>query len=364
MINPILAKLSSERVLSPSEFDYLHSLLINDPIQMKTWEINEEESVEILTERLKIFQKIYGAFERKRKELDIGVDLLEELWNIYIPLSEWIVKKEDSKRTTDSEGFIVGLAGAPGTGKTTLLEFVKVIIEVNFDRKVAGFSLDDIYKTKSERIEISRKIHPLFKERGVPGTHDLKLGIDTLNALKQADDQTETWIPVFSKALDARLPKKEWIRHQGKADIVILEGWCVGATPQEEKEIEEPVNIREATEDPSGIWRRYANHQLKESYLSLFNLLDILVMIKAPSVEHALELRWAQETKRAQKIQAMKAQGMDTLGMRALTREEFDWFLMLYHRIVESMLQEMPKRADLVLEIDENREFLNITSRR
>ena len=43
------------------------------------------------------------------------------------------------------------------------------------DLNICVFSIDDFYKTKIDRLRMSKKKHPLFITRGVPGTHDLKL---------------------------------------------------------------------------------------------------------------------------------------------------------------------------------------------
>ena len=66
---------------------------------------------------------------------------------------------------------------------------------------------------------------------------------------------------------------------------IVLDGWCLGALPEEDSALDRPMNSLEATEDPDGIWRRYVNDCLKETYHSLFGQLDCLVMLKAPSME-------------------------------------------------------------------------------
>ena len=42
-------------------------------------------------------------------------------------------------------------------------------------------------------------------------------------------------IPKFDKSLDDRRPKNRWQKIKKKPNIVIFEGWCVGAKPQKKK---------------------------------------------------------------------------------------------------------------------------------
>ena len=47
----------------------------------------------------------------------------------------------------------------------------------------------------------------MCKVRGVPGTHDVDLGLKTIDSLNFATNETITSIPVFSKPLDKHLPE-------------------------------------------------------------------------------------------------------------------------------------------------------------
>ena len=82
-----------------------------------------------------------------------------------IPTSFWIAKKADNKKP-----YFVGLAGGQGTGKTTTSSIIKIILEKYFKLKVFKISIDDFYKTRKERIALSKKVHPMLLTRGVPGT--------------------------------------------------------------------------------------------------------------------------------------------------------------------------------------------------
>ena len=87
-----------------------------------------------------------------------------------IPICFWIVKKAKSKKP-----YFVGLAGGQGTGKTTISSIIKIILIKYFKLKVFKISVDDFYKTRKDRILLSKKVHPMLLIRGVPGTHDINL---------------------------------------------------------------------------------------------------------------------------------------------------------------------------------------------
>ena len=87
-----------------------------------------------------------------------------------IPLCFWISKKANKKRP-----YFVGLAGGQGTGKTTISSLIRIILTKYFKLKVFRISIDDFYKTRKERINLSKRVHPMLLTRGVPGTHDINM---------------------------------------------------------------------------------------------------------------------------------------------------------------------------------------------
>ena len=91
------------------------------------------------------------------------------LKSFLIPMCFWIAKKVNNNKP-----YFVGLAGGQGTGKTTISSITKIILEKYFKLKVFKISIDDFYKTRKERLNLSKKIHPMLMTRGVPGTHDIK----------------------------------------------------------------------------------------------------------------------------------------------------------------------------------------------
>ena len=81
-----------------------------------------------------------------------------------------------------------------------------------------------------------KKVHPLFLTRGVPGTHDVNLIMQTFNNLKKKKFKS-VLIPKFDKSKDDRAKKTKWLKSKQTPHIIIFEGWCVGAKQQKNEEL-------------------------------------------------------------------------------------------------------------------------------
>ncbi|MCW8957029.1 MAG: hypothetical protein OQL09_09105 [Gammaproteobacteria bacterium] len=267
---------------------------------------------------------------------------------LYIPLSAWLTCQQKDAP------LIIGINGSQGSGKSTLTRILVAILELGFNKKVVSFSIDDLYLSRDQRTELARDVHPLFRTRGVPGTHDIELGISILNQLLQRKS-AEIKIPVFDKSIDDRLPESEWNRVHGICDIVIFEGWCVGSIAQGRQALESPINGLEKAEDKDGVWRKYVNQQLEGVYAELFSLIDIMLMLKIPDFEKVYEWRKLQEQK-------LKASLADNPAMtdNTMSESEIERFIMYFERITRHTLDEMPARADVVMELGEDHRVRNV----
>ena len=143
-----------------------------------------------------------------------------------IPICFWINKNKPQNKT-----FIIGLAGGQGTGKTTISSLIRLILTNYFKLKVFKVSIDDFYKTRKERLKLSKSKHPLLLTRGVPGTHDIDMMNKLFHNIKKRKFNSML-IPKFDKSIDDRSNKKFWHKIKKKPDVLILEGWCVGAKPE------------------------------------------------------------------------------------------------------------------------------------
>jgi D-glycerate 3-kinase len=238
---------------------------------------------------------------------------------------------------------MVGINGAQGSGKSTLCTLLAEVLEKEFSLDTAVLSIDDIYLTKRQRQDLAQSVHPLLATRGVPGTHDIPLGLNLFEQLRRASASSRTPIPRFDKALDDRVPEYLWDEFIGRPDLILFEGWCVGAVAQDSALLDEAVNSLEASEDPHCLWRAYVNRCLTLEYPPLFEQLDLLLMLKIPHWEMVMHWRSRQEEQLA-----LKRSGSGVMDKAALQR-----FVMHYERLTRFQLEEMPLRADLVFELNE-----------
>lgn len=236
----------------------------------------------------------------------------------------------------DKQPVLIGINGAQGSGKTTLCRFLEVLL-VEHNLRSVTLSLDDLYLTRAERRVLAANEHPLFATRGVPGTHDVALGEAILDDLLAGRTAA---LPRFDKAADDRADVRRLV--EPPIDVVLLEGWCVGAAPQPAEALREPVNRLEAEEDPVGEWRREVNRRIATDYAGLFARIDLLVMLEVETFEAVRANRKRQEDKLA-----LASPG----GAAIMDDTTLDRFLMHYERLTRWMLEEMPARADVVIEI-------------
>ncbi|HTI66700.1 MAG TPA: kinase [Caulobacteraceae bacterium] len=270
---------------------------------------------------------------------------------IHRPVAERIAQR----RRALGRPIVAGLCGSQGSGKSTMAAFLKVLLE-HKGLKATVLSIDDLYLTLPERERLAVEVHPLLKTRGVPGTHDVGLGHALLDVL--SDGVAEVSMPRFDKAEDTRAPAETWPRVAAPVDVILLEGWCVGAIAQAEAALSHPVNALERDEDAGAVWRRYVNGRLKGDYASLFGRIDILALLKAPSFDAVFNWRSLQEKKLADKV---RLQGLT--GTKVMDAPQIRRFLMFYQRLTEWILEEMPDRADILMPLDEDHRILAVEFR-
>lgn len=308
-------------------------------------------------ERQHAVEALQRAFASTLESLKVDIGLVEMFEAIYVPLAAWIAAHQRRRGAP----LVVGLNGAQGAGKSTLVTLLEITLSEGFGLRVAGFSIDDLYKTRAERERLGADIHPLLRTRGVPGSHDVELGIELLRALKRGEADVAIRIPVFDKSIDDRCPVSVWREWSGGADVVVLEGWCVGARAQSDAALLEPINALEREEDPDGTWRRYVNAQLRGSYAELFALVDVMLMLKVPSMEAVYEWRSLQEKKLAERMRYLSETRESQEPLRIMGDAEIQRFIQHYERLTRAMLDDMPARADVTLHLNDNHKICDIS---
>lgn len=306
-------------------------------------------------ERLNALDALRHSFKDALESLQVDLGLDELFEQVYVPLACSIVE-----RFTPGEPLVVGINGAQGAGKATLYNLLEVILSEGFGLNVVGFSIDDLYLTRAEREGLAHRVHPLMQTRGVPGTHDLQLCLALLNQLKTASDSEITKIPVFDKSTDERCPPEMWHEWVGSVDIIFIEGWCVGAIAEPEARLLDPINQLEAKEDQERVWRRYVNQQLDGDYQRLFDQLDMLIMLKVPSMQSVYDWRAVQEQKLRDRADFIYTDHQPMDPLRIMDESEISRFIAHYERLTRWMLHELPDRADVTLELNLNHKIESI----
>tara|TARA_Y100000741_G_scaffold59345_1_gene41469 strand:- start:889 stop:1806 length:918 start_codon:yes stop_codon:yes gene_type:complete len=291
-------------------------------------------------------KKKYLALIKKQENFgEKFYDKIGQLKDFYLPICDLIYKTYLLKNKT----IVIGLSGAQGTGKTTVSKILKTILNNKFKVNTVCFSIDDFYKTRKDRKVMSKKKHRLFLTRGVPGTHDTILMRQTLKKLLRRKFKP-FYLPKFDKSIDDRMSKKNWKKIVKKPQIVIFEGWCVSAKPQNGIQLLNPVNTLEKKNDKNLIWRKEVNNQLKKNYKSVFRLIDKKIYLKVPNFKHVFKWRLLQEKKLKLKSR----------GKKIMTKDQVKEFIMYYERITRQMLKDFRKNSDVVLKIDSNHKFTDM----
>jgi D-glycerate 3-kinase len=237
---------------------------------------------------------------------------------------------------------VVGIAGPQGSGKTTLVHACAAS-----RRRVAHFSLDDVYLGRAARRALAAKLHPLFATRGPPGTHDVDLFNATLDALRAADPDSRTPIPVFDKVADDPTSRPRWPVFQGRPDLILIDGWCLGAATQDWQELKLPVNALEAGEDPNGAWRGAINDFLFSPYQAMFGRLDAILHLRAPGFGIIQDWRCQQE------------EGLLGRSLTLADRSRIARFIQHFERITRHMMAG-GRRADIEIQLDEQRNVAEV----
>ena len=265
-----------------------------------------------------------------------------------IPISFWIANKSNRKKP-----LIIGLSGGQGTGKTTIASILSLILNKYFKLKVFKVSIDDFYKTRNERKKLSEKKHPLLMTRGVPGTHDINIILDFFKKVK-SNTFKNIRLPKFNKAIDDRCKKKQWYKINSKPDVIIFEGWCVGARAQNNNQLKKPINYLEKMKDQNLVWRKHVNSQLKTNYKRLFNHLNRVIYLRVKNFNQLQSWREKQEKK-------LRLKNKNKKNLKIMSKEDIINFMQTYQRITQNMFKSMTKYASIILNLNSNHQIRSIT---
>ena len=189
----------------------------------------------------------------------------------------------------------------------------------------------------------------MLMTRGVPGTHDVQM---MLNFFKKAKSKNfkKIELPNFNKAIDDRSPKKNWYKIKEKPDVIIFEGWCVGAKAELSKNLKKPINYMEKSNDQKLVWRNYVNQQLKTNYRKLYSQLNCMIYLKAKNFSLLQKWRLKQEHK-------LKLKTKRASIHKIMNKGDVINFMQTYQRITENMFKKMPRYASIILNLNSNHQI-------
>lgn len=239
---------------------------------------------------------------------------------------------------------VYGLAGLPGTGKSTL---ARQMLALAAERGISAvaLSIDDFYLGRRARRTLARQVHPLLARRGPPGTHELALVLATLDALRRGETVAR---PRFDKLADTRLPPSRWPRPARPPRLLVFEGWFLKTPPETATALRAPINALEREQDADGRWRRYCNAALAD-HAPLWRRFDWLTWLQPPDFETVRTWRWQQE----QRMQAARP------TRPAMSRAQVGEFLQGFERVGRQALRTLPALADRSIALDARRRPLS-----
>jgi D-glycerate 3-kinase len=239
---------------------------------------------------------------------------------------------------------VYAISGLQGTGKSTLSAQMAELAKAR-GLNVVALSIDDFYLGHAQREALGRRVHPLCATRGPPGTHEVALACDVLDALR---DRHPAALPRFDKIADDRLARDAWPIARD-TDLTILEGWFLRVPPQPPADLVEPLNALERDEDPHGTWRRWCNDALAVDYPPLWSRLDRMLFLQGPGFEVVPEWRWQQEV-------TLQAQHP---GRHAMSHAQVMRFVQFFERVSRQALRTLPAIADRTIRLDARRRPLD-----
>ena len=338
-IQKVLSRAIAAETLSPQQWRALVDWELAAPQRTQAWSINAHNVTERLQNRLHWLRQaapLHRELPQFSKPFD---DCLEMYWGLWLPLALRLKMLWEQRSTP----LIQGILGGQGTGKTTLTLILAHLLGMMGIHAV-GLSIDDLYKSHQER-EALRAADPRLKWRGPPGTHDVDLGIATLNQIHSASPDDWVSLPQFDKSLHGGSGDRTAPKQVRGIDILLFEGWFLGVRPVAEAAFDRAPNPIQTDAD-----RRFAremNSQLQQ-YLPLWQCLDQL-MVLYPE-DYRISKQW-----RRQAEHQMKAQ-----GKAGMSDAEIDQFVEYFWRALHPELFVTPMKhdgsmTDLVVEIDRSR---------
>ncbi|MEH2418779.1 glycerate kinase [Nostoc sp.] len=312
-----------------------------DRLRAKAFGITPENVDEVIERRSHLLKSVLPAFSQLcQTTFEIEPkEMLQVLWDLWLPLGI----KLASGRQQLERPLIQGILGGQGTGKTTMSKVLSLILD-QLGYRTVSLSLDDLYKTYSDRLVLTQQ-DPRLIWRGPPGTHDVDLGLNVLDQIRQL--QSPVMIPRFDKSAYRGAGDRTTPEMITNVDIVLFEGWFVGVRPIAPDVFETAPPPIFTDEDRA--FARDINHRLYD-YLPLWERLDSLILLYP--TDYRCSLEWRKQAE----------QQMIAAGKSGMSNAEIEQFVNYFWRSLhpELFIKPLVKDAtavDLVIEIHADHSF-------
>ncbi|MGF1934946.1 MAG: glycerate kinase [Nostoc sp. ChiQUE02] len=312
-----------------------------DKLRAKAFGIAPENVDEVIERRSHLLKSVFPAFNQFcQTNLQIEPkEMLQVFWDLWLPLGI----KLASHRQDLGRPLIQGILGGQGTGKTTMSKVLSLILD-RLGYRTVSLSLDDLYKTYSDRLLLTQQ-DPRLIWRGPPGTHDIDLGLNVLDQVRQL--QSPVMVPRFDKSAYGGAGDRTTPEMVTGVDIVLFEGWFVGVRPINAYIFDTaPLPI---LTDEDKAFARDMNLRLYD-YLPLWERLDSLILLYP--TDYRCSLEWRKQAE----------QQMIAAGKSGMSNAEIEQFVNYFWRSLhpELFIKPLVKDAtvvDLVIEIHADHSF-------
>lgn len=230
---------------------------------------------------------------------------------------------------------VVGVNGPQGAGKSTLCAALVTAFERVGVRAITC-SVDDFYLPRTGQLSLAAA-YPgdrALEHRGAPGTHDVALGVATLDVLVEG---RSVRVPLYDKSAHGgrgdRAPESAWTLAEGSWDLVLFEGWMLGFRPVLDPE---PALV--------------ASNRLLAPYSDWDERLDAMVLLRAQTLGAIVD--WRVDAERAR-----RARGEGALSDQE-ARDYIERYLPFYRTYVSPLWERPPGRAAFRVTLGADREVV------
>ncbi|MEA5502162.1 glycerate kinase [Halotia wernerae UHCC 0503] len=315
--------------------------VLADQLRAKAFGVTLTNVDQVIQTRSHLFKSVWPAFSQFcQTSLCVPPqEMLTVLWDLWLPLAVKIA----SHRQKLGRSLIQGILGGQGTGKTTMCQVLNLILQ-QLGYRTLSLSLDDLYKTYSDRLALTQQ-DPRLIWRGPPGTHDIDLGLNVLDQIRQC--QNPIIVPRFDKSAYNGAGDRTTPEIVADIDIVLFEGWFVGVRPINSDVFDNAPPPIFTDEDKE--FARDMNRQLRD-YLPLWERLDSLILLY-PTDYHC-SLAWRKQAE----------QQMITAGKSGMNESQIEEFVNYFWRSLHPELFIKPllkssSAVDLVIEVNVDHTF-------